>query len=109
MKTMNATAPINPAGTPETQTDAEGRNIRDFVRLASLSTAIGCGYVAATVEALHGGPAGVSIKLNAGTFAAFAFGSAIGYLYWQFAGRDRRLARWSSIALGVAAVAAFLY
>lgn len=91
------------------QADSEARNTRLFFRIAAVSTAVGLGFMAATMESVRGRETGFSFEFSLGTLAAFAAGGAVGLVYWALVARGGWWARGASVLLAFAGVGAFLY
>ena len=103
------------AGSSTEPLNTEGANSqRDFLRIASLSTALAFGVVLGSVEALRRDPSGFAFKISVGTFVAFAIGLAIGVVYWKIVtlnatGNPSLLRRVASFFLLLGGSVAFLY
>jgi hypothetical protein len=91
------------------QADSEARSTRLFFRIAAVSTAVGLGFMAATMESVRGRETGFSFELSLGTLAAFAVGGVVGLVYWALVARGGWWARGASVLLAFAGVGAFLY
>lgn len=109
---MKRVDPSKPAGGFEAQkaaSEPEPKSTRDFLNIASLSTALAFGCVAATVESLRGDRSGFSFQISVGTFAAFVVGAVVAIIYWRLALRNSFAARSASFLLALAGIGAFLY
>lgn len=101
-------------------TAAEDKNLRDFIRIAMFSTALGVGVVAASLYSLRKAPSGLTFDLTIGSVVAFIAGAVAGWWYWRAVGKlvlahaegssERRTKlRIYSGLLVLLGVAAFLY
>ncbi len=94
---------------------AQSRNERDIRRIMIAGTAIGFGFMAASLEALRPSPNGFTFQITARTFLAFALGVAAVIPFWKVAfglvtgNRTRSRHVWAALLLLVVGVAAFLY
>lgn len=102
------------------RTDSEDKNLRDFLRIAMFSTALGVGVVAASLYSLRKTPSGLGFELTIGSVVAFIIGAAAGWWYWRMVGKlvlasaegstERRAKlRIYSAVLIILGIAAFLY
>lgn len=86
-------------------TRLESVNTRNFMRIASGSTALGFGCVGAAAVSLRADLAGFSFQVTIWTFAAFFAGAALGVFVWRPAARGRTVARMGFLILTVGIVA----
>src|SRR5580658_6805204 len=82
---------------------------RGLFRIVLGTTVLGLGCMAAALQALQRGSTGFTFRISAGTFVAFAVGSAAGFLYWKLTASTLLAARLGAAMLLVAGVGAFLY
>jgi FtsH-binding integral membrane protein len=87
----------------------DSRSTRDFLRIASASTALAFGCVAASMASLRGSAAGYSFEITVWTFVAFAVGALVAWWYWRLVAKNPRAARRASWLLALAGVGLFLY
>jgi hypothetical protein len=105
--------PKNPSGGREENPAANNKS--DFLIVATLGTAIGLGFLAASVEALRPTRTGFTFEISFRTFVAFALGAALGWGYWRVAAnvstrRGGRLTPGVKLSLFLlVGAAAFLY
>jgi hypothetical protein len=115
--TMPDTAKTNPgvaSGSVEETGSPRSKNERDFLRIASISTALAFGAVLGSIESLRKDGSGFSFQLSGATVVGFMAGAAVGFLYWKLVSlsarhRASRLLRLSSSLLLLGAVGVFLY
>jgi len=67
--------------------DLEQKNFRDFLRMATIGTALGFGAVAGSLYSLKPAPSGFAFDFSIGTIVAFAFGALAGWIYWRKLGK----------------------
>ena len=115
--TMPDTAKTNPgvtSGSVEETGSPRSKNERDFLRIASISTALAFGTVLGSMASLHKDASAFSFQLSGATVVGFMVGAAVGVLYWKLVSlsathRASRLLRLSSSLLLLGAVGVFLY
>jgi nitrogen fixation-related uncharacterized protein len=89
--------------------EPESRIERDLFRVASLSSALAFGCMAAVVQSLKSSDTGIGFHISTGTFVAFAAGAIVALVYWRLAVRNGRAARRASWILGLASLGVFIY
>jgi hypothetical protein len=82
---------------------------REFIRMASLCTALSFGCVAALMESSSYGASGFTFQVSARSLLAFAAGALVGWFYWWLVAQNKKATRAASWVLGLGAVATFLY
>lgn len=82
---------------------------RDFLRIASVSTALGLGFMAGAVQCLRADHTGFYFVLSWWTLLAGGIGAAVGLLCWKWMRLGGRFAVVATILLIVAGCGAFLY
>ncbi len=108
------TSPGVASGSVEETGPPRSKNERDFLRIASISTALAFGAVLGSIESLRKDGSGFSFQFSGKTLVAFGIGAAVGFLYWKLVSLSAmhsasRLLRLSSSLLLLGAVGVFLY
>jgi len=108
------TSPGVASGSVEETGPPRSKNERDFLRIASISTALAFGTVLGSMTSLHKDASAFSFQFSGKTLVAFGIGAAVGFLYWKLVSlsathRASRLLRLSSSLLLLGAVGVFLY
>jgi hypothetical protein len=90
----------------------ETKNERDIRRIMVAGTAIGFGFMAASLEALH---SGFTFQITWRTFAAFILGTAVVVPFWKVVfglvtgNRARSRHVWTALLFLLIGIGAFLY
>ncbi len=93
----------------EAVTEAEIKNTEQVLRIATVSTALAFGALAASTEALRSNAAGFCFQASFRTAVAAVIGGAGAVLYWKLAGRGLADARKGAWLLVLAGLGFFLY
>jgi len=96
------------------KTGSGSKKERDFLRIASLSTALAFGTVLGSMASLHKDASAFSFQFSGETLVGFAIGAAVGFLYWKLVSlsatlRTSLLLRVASVLLLLGSVGVFLY
>lgn len=89
--------------------EKESIDTRDFLRIASWSTALGFGCMGIAVTSLRADTAGFWFQWTLWSAAAFVVGAAFGYFCWKLAAAGRAASRLGFALLAVVGFAGFLY
>src|SRR5229473_155349 len=93
----------------------EAKNEGDILKVISYGTAIGFGFMLASLEALRRGSTGFTFQVSFWTLLAFALGPVIVLPFWKIifnrsgGPRQRFLRGWAEMMLSLLGVGAFLY
>lgn len=115
--TMPNTAKTDPgvaSDSVEKTGPARSKNERDFLRIASISTALAFGTVLGSMASLRKDASAFSFQFSGETLVAFGIGAVIGFLYWKLVSlsailKTSLLLRVASSLLLLGAVGVFLY
>ena len=88
---------------------SESKSEREFIKMASICTALSFGCVAALMESSRYGATGFTLQVTLGSFVAFAVGAFVGWFYWWLVAQNKKATRVASWLLGLGALATFLY
>jgi hypothetical protein len=103
-----ASGPVEETGTPRS------KNERDFLRIASISTALAFGTVLGSMASLRKDASAFSFQFSGETLVAFGIGAAVGFLYWKLISlsstlKTSLLLRVATVLLLLGSVGVFLY
>jgi hypothetical protein len=82
---------------------------RDFLRIASGSTALGFGCIGAVLASLRSGSVGFFFAFTVWTFVAFVVGAIFGFCCWRLAAKGGGAAKLGLVLLMVVGMGGFLY
>jgi len=100
--------PVEKTGLPRS------KNERDFLRIASISTALAFGTVLGSMASLSKDASAFSFQFSGKTLVGFGIGAVIGFLYWRLisvssALKTSLLLRMATVLLLLGSVGVFLY
>ncbi len=112
--TLPNTVKTSPGAASGSIVPAGSKNERDFLRIASISTALAFGTVLGSMASLHKDAAAFSFQFSGKTLVGFGIGAVIGFLYWKLISvsatlKTSLLLRVATLLLLLGSVGVFLY